>query len=104
MDAPFLGVNLRFYREFLQLSQQEFAERAGPPFSQTLISRLERGLRPSDPRHVEVLTAALGITPTALLRRPRVVRRISALSPVVVAEDATSAATTPTTTQGKEER
>jgi predicted transcriptional regulator len=39
-----LGSNLRDFRKIRGLSQQGLALRAGPPFSQTYVSRLERGL------------------------------------------------------------
>ena len=86
MHAPFLAINLRFYRELLEFSQYQLAERAGPPFSQSVISRLERGLQPSDPSQIEALARALTVTQVALLRKPRRARRVDALRPAVLWE------------------
>jgi transcriptional regulator with XRE-family HTH domain len=73
-----LGSNLRDFRKIRGLSQQGLALRAGPPFSQTYVSRLERGLCPADVAHVEVLAAVLGVSPRRLLQRPRRVRHVGA--------------------------
>ena len=86
MHAPFLATNLRFYRELGRVSQHQLAVRAGPPFSQSVISRLERGLQPSDPSQIETLASALNVPHDALLRRPRRVRRLDALRPAVLWE------------------
>ena len=77
--------SIRWFRRARDLSQQELATLCG--FKQQYLSSLERGLRPSDPRHVEVLAQALGVSPTALLRRRRSPRHAST-PPPAVAQDA----------------
>lgn len=84
MDLAYLGGNVRYIRLLRRLSQLELANRAGSAFSQSYVSRLECGLRPSDSQHVSALATALEVSPDALLRRPRVVRCASALKPVVL--------------------
>jgi transcriptional regulator with XRE-family HTH domain len=74
MGFVFLGQNLRDLRTARRQSQHALADQAGPPFSQSYISRLERGLVPSDVGHVDILAAALGVSPRRLLQRPRHVR------------------------------
>ena len=69
-----LPENLRWHRRIRDLSQANLAALSG--FAQQYISALERGLRPSDPCHVEALAQALGLSPKTLLRRPRKVRLI----------------------------
>ena len=84
MNLEHLGVNVRCYRQLLGLSQHDLAARAGDHFSQSYLSRLERGLRPNDHHHVNQIAAALGVSADALLRRPRVVRQVSKLRPAVL--------------------
>ena len=67
--------NIRWFRRARDLSQQELAELCG--FKQQYVSALERGLRPSEPRHVDVLATALGMSRATLLRRRRFVRYAS---------------------------
>ena len=76
--------NLRYYRQHLGLSQLELATRAGSAFSQSYVSRLECGLRPSDSQHVQALAAALGVGRDALVRPPRIVRQVATLRPVIL--------------------
>lgn len=76
-----LPENLRWHRRIRDLRQASLATLSG--FKQQYISALERGLRPSDPRHVEVLAQALGISPTALLRRRRSAPHTPTSPPVV---------------------
>lgn len=71
MGFLFLGVNLRELRAARRLSQHALAQRAGPPFSQAYISRLEHGLQPSDPAHVAILAAVLRVSSRRLLQPPR---------------------------------
>ena len=73
--------SIRWFRRARDLSQQELATLCG--FKQQYLSSLERGLRPSDPRHVEVLAQALGVSPTALLRRRRSPRYAPTPPPIV---------------------
>ena len=75
-----LPENLRWHRRIRDLSQANLAALSG--FAQQYISALERGLRPSDPCHVEALAQALGLSPKTLLRRPRSLRSRSASDPV----------------------
>ena len=86
MDVPFFGTNLRFYRRLYGFSQHQLAERAGPTFSQSIISRLERGLAPSAPSQIENLARALSVPTALLLQKPRKIRRADALRPVVLRE------------------
>src|SRR5262245_7474679 len=76
MGLWYLAFNLRDVRLALGLSQTALALSADPKFSQVYISRLERGLWPSDMRHVEILARALGVPPRRLLQRPRHPRRM----------------------------
>ena len=69
IDFSRLGDNLRLLRLAQRVTQQQLAERAGDGFSQTYICGLERGLRPSDEQHVELLAVALSVSAEALLRR-----------------------------------
>ena len=73
--------NIRWFRRARQLSQQELASLCG--IKQQYLSALERGLRPSDPRHIDVLAQALGVSRTTLLRRQRFVRYPSTPPPAV---------------------
>ena len=84
MDPQYLGGSVRCYRQLLELSQHQLAALAGNAFSQSYVSRLERGLRPSDDQHVDKLAAVLGVSSDDLLRRPRFVRQASRLRPVVL--------------------
>ncbi len=76
-----LSENLRRLRRARDLSQAKLAALSG--FHQQYVSALERGLRPTDPRHIEVLAQALGVSPTALLRRQRSARHTSTYPPAV---------------------
>jgi transcriptional regulator with XRE-family HTH domain len=87
MHAPFLAINLRFYRVLLRLSQHQLALRAGPPFSQSVISRLERGLQPSESSQIDALARALNLSQAALLREPRRALRADAVRPAVLGEE-----------------
>jgi transcriptional regulator with XRE-family HTH domain len=51
-------------RRFRGISQAALGRRAG--LGQSYISALERGLQPSDPRHVVRIAAELGVEPEAL--------------------------------------
>lgn len=70
----FLGANLHELRTARRLTQHALAQLAGPPFSQAYISRLERGLMPSDPGHIDILAALLKVSPRRLLQPPRPAR------------------------------
>ena len=76
-EYAYLGTNVRRYRVDARLSQLALARLAGAGFSQSYISEIERGLKPSDPAHVERLATVLGVRSAALLRRVRV-RRLAA--------------------------
>jgi transcriptional regulator with XRE-family HTH domain len=69
----FLSQNLRDLRTARRQSQHALALQLGAPFSQSYLSRLERGLMPSDAGHVARLAAALGVSPRRLLQQPRAV-------------------------------
>ena len=88
MDFDHLGRNIRHFRRLRNLTQSELAQRVRPTLGQADISKLERGLRPSDPSHVVQLAQALGVPAAALLRRPRVITRADATRPVVLRESA----------------
>ena len=68
---------LRSRRRACDLTQEQLAARCGAEFTQQYVSALERGFRPTNPRHVETLARALEVTPEELLRRPRKVRRLN---------------------------
>jgi transcriptional regulator with XRE-family HTH domain len=72
-----LAPNLRELRQARGFSQQALAFAAGPPFSQSYISRLERGLAPSDLAHIDVLASKLGVSARRLLQRPRHARPVT---------------------------
>src|SRR5262245_56982644 len=76
MDFSHLADNLWYLRKARGLSQDALALTLGPPFSQPYLSRLERGLRPADLRHVEALAHAFVISLRTLLQRPRGARRL----------------------------
>ena len=73
--------NIKWFRRARDLTQQELASLCG--FKQQYVSALERGLRPAEPRHVDVLAQALGVSPKTLLRRRRFVRLASTRPPAV---------------------
>lgn len=75
MGFSFFGANLRYYRKLRNLTQQELSARLRPPFTQGYLSSLERGLTPTDVAHVDALARVLGVSPRAMLQRPRGVRR-----------------------------
>lgn len=66
--SPF-AVNLRLYRQLRRLSQRELAMRSVPALHQGYVSRLERGLQPSDESHCAVLATALGVSLEDIMRR-----------------------------------
>ena len=92
MDYLYFGINLRFFRQLCGLTQGELADQAGVP-SQSYLSRLERGLRPSGPDQVAELAEVLGVPVAVLLRRPRVVTRVDATRPVLFRAGSESFAT-----------
>ena len=58
MRFSYLGPNLRYFRLRRHLTQEDLARRAaatlrGRGFSQTYISRLERGMKPASAEHVD---------------------------------------------------
>lgn len=68
--------NLRLIRLARGLSQTALARAAGTPGGQQYVGRLERGLRPSNPAHADMLARALGVdvqmlTGKRLLRLPQ---------------------------------
>ncbi len=58
---------LREVRQENGLSQEELADRAG--LHRTYISQVERGLKSPSLRSLEQIAQALGVPPSALLRR-----------------------------------
>jgi transcriptional regulator with XRE-family HTH domain len=72
---PYLSGNLRLFRLAQRLTQQQLVARLGDGFTQSYVSRLENGLRPVDPQHVDRLAEALGVLPLALVSRPAHPRR-----------------------------
>ena len=73
--SPYFATNLRRERRLRDLTQADLAARieaaGGPKLSRFYLSALERGLRPTDPGHVEAIAAALGTSSPRLRRRPR---------------------------------
>ena len=61
-----LGSNLRKRREFLDISQEALAEKAG--LDQTYISGIERGLRNPGIKNVAKLAKALGLSTAELCK------------------------------------
>ena len=85
----YFGPNLKYFRALRHLTQDGLARsvtatRRWRGFSQTYISRLERGMRPSREEHVDALAVALQVPASALLSRPRIVRATEG-RPVIVA-------------------
>ena len=88
-----LPENLRWHRRIRDLSQAKLAALSG--FRQQYLSALERGLRPTDPHHVDVLAQALGVSPVALLRPRRAVRHVPSIQPPDLPASETTAARKP---------
>ena len=91
MRFSYLGPNLRYFRLRRHLTQEDLARRAaatlrGRGFSQTYISRLERGMKPASAEHVDALAAALKVSVPTLLARPRIVRAAEG-RPVIIATE-----------------
>ncbi len=89
MRFSYLGLNLKYFRERRRFTQKELARRVTATrrsrgFSQTYISRLERGMKPVRDEHVELLASALQVPASALLSRPRIVRAAEE-RPVIIA-------------------
>ena len=66
MDYLYVGINIRFFRQLCGLTQGELADQVGS-LSQSYLSKLERGLKPSGPDHVAELAEALGVPVAVLL-------------------------------------
>ena len=94
-----VGINLKHVRKHIGATQLAPAQRAGPPFTQALISLFERGLQPST-EHIQQLATALDVPVKALLRRPRLVRRKDALQAIVVEGTAVADVNTRTAPEG----
>lgn len=60
-----LGANVRAYRERLDVSQEELAERSG--LHRTYLSGVERGVRNPTVSIIDKLAKALQVTPDKLL-------------------------------------
>jgi transcriptional regulator with XRE-family HTH domain len=69
----FLADNLRLLRLARRWSQRRLADEAGAQFTESYLSRLECGQRPTDIAHIDVLAVTLGISRRQLLKRPRAV-------------------------------
>jgi len=65
--ARAFGAAVRAQRERMRLSQEEFGFRAG--LDRTYVSRVERGVRNPTLRVLIVVSRALGVRPSTLLRR-----------------------------------
>ena len=70
IDFSYLADNLRLCRLSQRKTQRELGRHAGG-LSQVYLCRLEHGLWPSDPEHVDRLAEALDVDAAMLLRRPR---------------------------------
>ena len=84
MGLQHLGVNVRYYRQLLGLTQHGLVARAANAFSQSSLSRLESDPSPTDDQHIDTLATALEVSRDDLLHRPRIVREPSRLRPVVL--------------------
>jgi len=64
-----LSYNLRRFRQDLDWTQSELAERSG--FTQQYVSALERGLQPRSKDDLAVLADVFGVGEAALIKRRR---------------------------------
>ena len=89
MRFNYFGPNLKYFRQLRQFTQDQLARRATRhrcSFSQTYISRLERGMKPARDEHVNALAVALEVPVSVLLSRPRIVRAAEGRPVIIVTE------------------
>jgi len=67
-----LGENIRQIRKHFCITQTELARRAC--YSRTYIYYLEKGIRPIDENHIQIIARAIGVKPLAIYQPSLIIK------------------------------